>query len=180
MEVCKFSREHWNLVQKFTCGNMIIDHFLKDGNALDPNQGITYLLLSADKNFIIGYYNIEAGRIDQVESIGDRKVIVPMGGAININYLAVHIAYQHTKIAESDGQRIYFGDYLLHDCEKRILKLSREVGVAFITLYSTEQGYHMYHHRNSYENFEDDMSTFVKESDRSSYKLYKCVDDIIG
>ena len=33
---------------------------------------------------------------------------------------------------------------------------------------------------SSYEDFEDDMSTFVQESDQKCYKLYKCVDDIVG
>ena len=103
-----------------------------------------------------------------------------MGGAVNINYLAIHSKYQGTKIAEFDGQKIYLGDYLLRDCEKRILQLRKEVGIVFITLYSTEQGYHLYHERNSYEDFEDDMSTFVQESDYTCYRLYKCVDDIIG
>lgn len=37
----------------------------------------------------------------------------------------------------------------------------------------------MYHDRNSYDNFEDDMSNFVIDSDKSSIKLYKCIDDII-
>ena len=49
-----------------------------------------------------------------------------------------------------------------------------------MTLCSTEEGYHMYHDRNCYEDFEDDMSNFVSDSDTSSRKLYKCVDDIVG
>lgn len=68
----------------------------------------------------------------------------------------------------------------MHDCEQRILKLRKSVGISFVTLYSTKQGYHMYHDRNSYENFEEDMNTFVKDSDISVHKLYKCADDIVG
>ena len=37
----------------------------------------------------------------------------------------------------------------------------------------------MYHDRNCYENFEDDMSTFVEETNEECYKLYKWVDDIV-
>jgi hypothetical protein len=103
-----------------------------------------------------------------------------MGGAVNINYLAICSDYQRCKIAEVNGKNIYLGDYLLHDCEKRIRALSNEVGISFITLYSTEQGYHLYHVRNSYEDFEDDMSTFVQESDNGCYKLYKWIDDVVG
>jgi len=36
-------------------------------HALDFNQGITYVLLSDDKDFIIGYFNISVGRIDQID-----------------------------------------------------------------------------------------------------------------
>lgn len=55
------------LAQNFECGNTIIDNFLRNGNALDGNQGITYVLLSDKKDVIIGYYNIEAGRVDQIK-----------------------------------------------------------------------------------------------------------------
>ena len=180
MNIEKYTFEYENLAKNFECGNFVIDNFLKNGDALDENQGITYILLSDKKDFIIGYYNIEVGRVDQVEDIGGNVIYKPMGGAVNINYLAIHSKYQGTKIAEFDGQKIYLGDYLLRDCEKRILQLRKEVGIVFITLYSTEQGYHLYHERNSYEDFEDDMSTFVQESDYTCYRLYKCVDDIIG
>ncbi|MCM1045092.1 MAG: hypothetical protein NC417_06255 [Candidatus Gastranaerophilales bacterium] len=180
MDIIKYTSEYENLKYQFTCGNIVIDNFLKNSDALDENQGITYVLLSDKKDAIIGYYNIEVGRVDQIEEIGGNVVYKPMGGTVNINYLAVDSKYQGTKIAEVNGENIYLGDYLLRDCEKRILKLRKEVGVVFVTLYSTKQGYHLYHERNSYVDFEDDMSTFVTESDAECYKLYKCVDDIIG
>jgi len=71
------------------------------------------------------------------------------------------------------------GDYLLRDCEIKIISLRNIIGVSFITLYSTEEGYHLYHERNSYSVFEDDMSTFVTENDKLCYKLYKWIDDIV-
>ena len=57
------------MTKNFDCGNIVINHFLNDGDALDPNQGITYVLLSDDKDFIIGYFNISVGQIDQIETI---------------------------------------------------------------------------------------------------------------
>ena len=179
MEIIKYTWEYENLAKHFTCGNIFIDNFLRDGNALDENQGITYVLLSDKKDVIIGFYNIEVGRVDQVENISDNVLYRPMGGSVNINYLAIDSNYQGTKIAEIEGKKIYLGDYLLRDCEKRILRLRERVGIAFVTLYSTEQGFFLYHGRNSYEIFDDDMSTFVQDSDTKCYKLYKCVDDII-
>ncbi len=180
MNIEKYTPKYEKLAKNFECGNIVIDSFLRNGDALDENQGITYVLLSDNKDFIIGYYNVEVGRVDQIEDIGDTVMYKPMGGSVNINYLAIHSKYQGTKIAEVDGRKIYLGDYILRDCEKLVLRLRKEIGIVFITLYSTEQGYHLYHERNSYEDFEDDMSTFVQESDQKCYKLYKCVDDIVG
>lgn len=173
----KFTSDYMQLSKSFSCGNIVIDKFLKSSDALDENQGITYILLSDDRDFIIGYYNISVGRVDQIETIGDIVRYMPMGGSVNINYLAVDERLQHTQMIKT--QKFYFGDYILRDCEKKIIALRKEIGIAFVTLYSTEEGYHLYHDRNCYEDFEEDMSTFVEEINKSCHKLYKWVDDII-
>ncbi len=164
-----------SLLKGFSCNNNVIDNFLKNGDALDENQGITYILLSDEKNIVIGYFNIEVGRVDQIQNINGNIQITPMGGSVNINYLAVDSRFQHTKIGEIAGRNIYIGDYLVHRCEMIIKKLRKKVGISFITLYSTKEGLNLYKNRNGYEEFEDDMSTFIKESDKYSYK---CVGDL--
>ncbi|MCI9489552.1 MAG: N-acetyltransferase [Dorea sp.] len=179
MIIEKYTREYENLRDSFKCGNNIIDNFLREGNALNENQGITYVMLSDKRDVIIGYYNIEVGRIDQREEVGNNIFYRPMGGTVNINYLAIHRDFQGIKVATVDDKNIYLGDILLNDCERRILSLRKQVGITFITLYSTNEGYHLYKGRNSYEDFEDDMSTFVQESDQKCFKLYKCIDDIV-
>lgn len=179
MNIKKYTKEFADLARKFTCGNIVIDNFLKGGSALDENRGITYVLLSEEDDFIIGYYNIEAGRVDYFETIDGNDIYQPMGGSVNINYLAIHSDFQGYQVAKDGERKIYLGDLLLRDCEKRILKLRESIGICFVTLCSTEEGYHLYHERNDYEDFEDDMNTVVQENDKSCYKLYKCVDDII-
>lgn len=179
MNIVKYTREFQNLANSFDCGNVILNNFIKSSNALDKSQGITYILLSDKKDFIIGYYNISASRVDYIEQIGESVNYTPMGGSININYLAILSNYQHRKISNlQNGQGFYLGDYLLNDCEKKIISISNEVGIAFITLYSTEEGFNLYHNRNSYETFEEDMSTFIDERDIGCHKLYKCIEDI--
>lgn len=179
MNIVKYSNEYQNLVKDFDCGNVVLNNFINSSDALDKSQGITYILLSDKKDFIIGYYNISAGRVDLIEQFGERINYLPMGGSVNINYLAIHSIYQHKKIGTlKSGQGFYLGDFLLHDCEKRIMKLKEDIGIMFITLYSTEEGYNLYHNRNSYENFETDMNTFIGERDIECYKLYKCIDDM--
>lgn len=178
MNIKRYTKEYEPLAKSFKCGNDVIDNFLKSPDALDANQGITYVLLTEENDFIIGFYNIETGRVDQIEDIGGQEFVKPMAGSVNINYLAIDKKQQKMKIAEFDGHRVYLGDLLLHDCEKRIQEVRKQVGATFITVYSTEEGYHLYHDRNGYEFFEDDMSTFVQESDKKCYKLYKYIDDI--
>ena len=51
----------------------------KNGGALDENQGITFIWLSKKRDFIIVYYNIEVGRVDQIENVGDKILYMPMG-----------------------------------------------------------------------------------------------------
>ena len=69
MNFDKFKKEYIPLVKNFDCGNVVINNFLNSENALDFNQGITYVLLSDDKDFIIGYFNISVGRIDQIQKV---------------------------------------------------------------------------------------------------------------
>lgn len=87
MNIVRYTSELEHLAKNFKCGNDVIDKFLHDGNALDENQGITYVLLSDESDFIIGYYNIEVGRVDLLESVGEKTIYTPMGGSVNINYL---------------------------------------------------------------------------------------------
>ena len=54
MTIEKYTKEYAKLKDHFKCGNIVIDNFLKNGNALDANQGITYVMLSDKKDFIIG------------------------------------------------------------------------------------------------------------------------------
>lgn len=52
MVIEKYTKEYEVLAEKFTCGNFVIDNFLQSGDALDENQGITYVMLSDKKDFI--------------------------------------------------------------------------------------------------------------------------------
>lgn len=180
MNIVKYTKEYAELAKEFSCGNAVIDKFLHDGSALDVNRGITYVMLSDERDCIIGYYNIENGRVDRIDTIGENDVFELMGGAININYLAIQSKLQGTLVAQEGDCKIYLGDLLLRDCEKRILDLREQTGISFVTVCSTDEGYHLYHVRNGYEDFEEDMSTVVQESDLRCHKLYKCVDDIVG
>lgn len=68
MEFIKLTNENHHLVNTFDCKNSVINNFLKSENALDLNQGVTYILLNDTKNEVIGFYNIGISRIDQVQN----------------------------------------------------------------------------------------------------------------
>ena len=93
---------------------------------------MTYIFVPDEEDVIIGYYNIGVGRIDQIEHIGNSIRYIPMGGTANINYLAVNKEFQHTILIPNT--KIYFGDYILHDCEKRIISIRENIGIQFISI----------------------------------------------
>ena len=152
----------------------MINNFLKSENALDSNQGVTYILLNDQKDQAIGFYNIGISRIDQIQTIGKNTYHTYMGGAAVINYLALDSSLQHTYITKGYS----YGDYLLTCCEDNLLSLRNKIGFAFIAISSTQEGLHLYKDKHDYEEFEEDMSIVVQESDKECIKLYKWADDL--
>ena len=177
INILKYTKKFQRLANTFDCENQVINSFIRQDYAFDENQGITYIMVDKNMSRIIGFYTIETSRIDEEECIDSTKILKPMGGAIHINYFAMNKEFQKYKIGKINGRNIHLSDYLLTDCENRILSIRNIVGASFITLSSTEQGYNLYK-RNSYENFEDDMYIAIKEKDLYGYKMYKCIDDI--
>lgn len=174
MNVVKYSSKFSELISKFDCGNSDINLFLKNVDLSDPNNGVTYIWLTESLDNIIGFYNIEVGRVDRVEFISGNPLYIPMGGAVNINYLAINKEYQHTQLSENT----YYGDYLLWHCEDKIVSIRQDIGISFITASITNEAYNMYIRRNEYDHFDEDMNNFVQESDKTCYKVYKWIDDI--
>ena len=58
----------------------------RDFDALNSSIGKTYVYLTEANDCILGYYNISAGSVDQLEN-GFR---VKSGGAIHIGYFALY------------------------------------------------------------------------------------------
>lgn len=174
MEFTKLTNTNFALVNTFDCKNSVINNFLKSDNALDQNQGITYILLNDSEDQIIGFYNIGISRIDQIQTIGNSTYSTYMGGSAVINYLALDSSFQHTYLLEG----FTYGDYLLQNCEYTLLSIRKRIGFSFITISSTQEGLHLYCDKHDYEEFEEDMSIVVQESDKTCVKLYKWADDL--
>ena len=75
-----------------------------------------------------------------------------------INCFAVDKEFQRIKAHDS----LYISDILLADCMNRIESLRQEyVGLAFVSLSSTEEGIHLYE-RNGFESAADNEMQFAK------------------
>ncbi|MBR0483240.1 MAG: GNAT family N-acetyltransferase [Oscillospiraceae bacterium] len=149
------------LSQSFDCGNPALTTFLKSYEALDDFFGVTYVIKS--KNGIIGYYNISTGHIENENHIR-------MGGTIYINCLAIDKLYQKKKFRTS-----YYSDILMNDCLQRIENLRNKVGFAFVTLSSTDEGYHLYE-RNGFCELEDDMQMAKNTGEDTCIPMYLPLD----
>lgn len=142
------------LASHFSCGNIVIDRFLRDPEALDPGYGKTYVWLSDDRTAIIGYYNLGVGYIEQVAD-GVRQKI---GGSAHINYFALDERFHRKFVYHDLNQNVYMSDLLLLDCIDRIKRIRADhIGFSFITLCSTERGYRLYA-RNDFQALDDDLS----------------------
>lgn len=64
MKISKLQQKHKKILDTFSCGNIVIDNFLKNGAAFDDGIGKTYLLLSEDEKNVIGYYTISTGSME--------------------------------------------------------------------------------------------------------------------
>lgn len=152
------------LASSFNCGNIYLDNFLNSNLALDYGFGKTYVWVDNKKSKIIGYYNITAGSVEVIKDNRSCKV----GSAVHINEFAIDLKYQKT--IYDVNQKWYMSDILLFDCINRIEYLrTHYLGLTFITLASTKDGYYLYK-RNEFEELEDEMQIPLYEE-----KEYDCI-----
>lgn len=157
------------LASSFHSGNEYLDQFLRQTDSLNDNFGKTYVFLSEDNKYIIGYYNLGLGYIEEID-YGLRKKI---GGAVHINCFALDQRYHgYLQTVTMEGIRINLSDILLSECMERIEEIRQGyVGFSFVTLNSTKEGYSLYV-RNGFEKLDDDMHFSAKESDVECVPMY--------
>jgi len=165
-----YDASHTELASAFSCGNRIIDQFLRDSKAFDISYGKTYVWLTDDKSAIIGYYNIGVGYIEQCIDGKYQKI----GGSAHINYFALDKKFHRKLIfpSEDAGRNVYIADRLLNDCILRIEEIRKNhIGYSFITLCSTERGHRLYC-RNDFCELENDMKFSPDETENQCYLMY--------
>lgn len=75
-----------------------------------------------------------------------------------------------------DGTVIHTSDFLLFDCMEKIKEIRvKHLGFTFVTLSSTEEGYHLYL-RNGFEKLDDDISFSLEEAEEGCIPMYYAID----
>ena len=168
LDIVRYDKSLSRLAENFHSSNTYLDWFLLSPDALDPNYGTTYVLLSETINEILGYYNIGVGCIE----VADEGLRWRLGGSVHINCFALDTRY-HGVAWDSDpvGERVNISDYLLYDLVNRARAVRDEIGFAFITLNSTKDGYPFYS-RNDFEPLDADMYCSMDKTDIECTSMY--------
>ena len=167
MKVIPYTKEYEHLTKDFSCGNIVIDNFIKSSEALDDSIAKTYIMLSDDNNYLIGYYSLTTGTYDII----DNGVRIKQCGSIHISYFAITSMFQGV-ITYSDDEHIYkFSDVLLMDCLDRIESLKEFIGFGCVTLSSTEQGFNLYS-RLGFEKIDEDFCFSDTDAEKKSVDMY--------
>lgn len=69
MNVVEYTHTLTPLARNFDCGNPYLNLFLRSPDALNSSIGKTYVYLTEANDCILGYYNISAGSVDQLEMV---------------------------------------------------------------------------------------------------------------
>lgn len=173
MNVVEYTQQFTSLARDFNCGNSYLNLFLRSPDALNPSIGKTYVYLTENNDCILGYYNICAGSVDQLEN----GIRVKSGGAIHIGYFALDESAQHQFQGQlPDGRNLYLGDYLLTDCLNRIEQLRlHQLGIAVVTLASSEAGERLYRNHD-FIDLEDDLTFSPSMGEDKCIPLYLPLD----
>ena len=67
MKISELQQRHKKILDSFSCGNIVIDNFLKSNDAYNSSIGKTYVLSSENEQMVIGYYTISTGSVDYID-----------------------------------------------------------------------------------------------------------------
>jgi len=160
-------------VSGFSSGSMFFDSFIKSERAFDKNLGKTFIWLNAEKNEVIGYYNIGVGYVDMWDDQGKLK----LGGSAHLNFFALDEKYRGVILKKhSDGKTLRMSDRLFSDFLVRVSEMrDGYAGFAFVTLAATEAGKSLYK-RFGFEELEEDLHFSLKDDEKCCIPMYMAID----
>lgn len=170
------------LCLKFSCGNIVIDNFLKTYKALDITISKTYLFISCGDNDriidLIGFFSLSTdSMLEKADNSPVGKVF--NGSAIRIMMFAIDKKYQQSKMNLAFNNRTFASTMLLY-CIKVIRSIvNNHLGASYIVLNSTKEGFNLYSHTGKFEILDEDYAMPIhKEDGEECIMMYKPVFDI--
>ncbi|MDD5944742.1 MAG: hypothetical protein PUD43_03340 [Clostridia bacterium] len=149
------SRENYELVCSFSCGNEVIDDFLRK-EALDSEDLRTYLFIS--ENEVIAFVTLACSGIRHTY-----QSTKAMLSAIEIKYFAVLEKY-HAMLYDEESYDPSDKNYTLSDCIfGEVLRFcgylkSNVIGARYLVLYSVPNARHFYK-----ANFLEEFNEYMEE-----------------
>lgn len=166
-----------SLCASFSCGNIVIDNFLKSYDAVDPSICRTYLLIDKeDENIsLLGFYSLATDAV--LETYNNAPCF--SGGAIRILMFAIDEKFQGKKIAEENKTQT-IASFLLNYCINMIKEIVEDnVGAAYVVLSSTTRGYNFYTHDDLFSELEDSLLlTYHEDNGEGCIDLYSDLFDL--
>lgn len=144
-----------NLVEGFSCGEIFFDEYLIEDSLYEIPK--TYLII-CDNN-LLGYFSITAtGLLHSEYENGELKQIYNKP-AIEINYFAIDVNYQHKII--STENKLYYSNLIFYNILYFINNIDI-LGFEFIVLYSVPSAINFYK-KHGFKEFESYMSANDKQ-----------------
>lgn len=165
-----------HLCSSFSCGNLIIDNFIKSNESLDSSISITYLFVKKDENNkisdLIGFFSLCTDSM--LEKTDDYKIgKIFNGSAIRIHMFAIDKKFQQVKIETSNGIHT-LATIMLLNCLNIITNIvNNHVGASYIVLNSTKEGQNLYKHTGNFEIIDDDFATPLHEDETECISMFK-------
>ena len=168
------------LCSSFSCGNYVIDNFLKSEDCKNPSICVTYLLLKDEDNVIdlIGYFSLSADAV----LYNEYNSMVPHfnGSAIRIQMFAIDSRFQGKRIQYNESENHTIASFMLSQCISIIENIViKNIGVTYIILSSTKEGYNLYKYSGQFASIDEEYSlTLHEENGNECIDMYKPVFDL--
>ncbi|MDO5831944.1 MAG: GNAT family N-acetyltransferase [Methanobrevibacter sp.] len=156
-------------LSNFSCGVKDLDAFLKEDALIQQEKKLNVTYLAIRKNEILGFISISADNIRCRDINKKLKSIYPNYPAVKIGRFGVSEKYQG----------IGLGSDILETIQKIIIKMSKKLGISYITIdaYCSARKFYLKHSFNQkMKDYEKLRKKGVKEND--TILMYKHIKKI--
>ena len=162
----RYNEELKKLSSSFSCGNKIIDNFLKSSDSLESDICKTYVMIETERKEIIGFFSLCTDAVLSPPKYKDESRFTFVGGAIRIYMFAIDEKYQKQSVemvvSENETISKTYASILLLTCLDYIDEIANDyVGAMYIILSATKEGIGLYRNIGKFEFLSDEDEEFV-------------------